>query len=152
LFAILALALSGFSVAAYMGRFVLPPAQAGFVELGGGFMNIVGWFCFLFCLRAIAEALKERDLMDDIKMLMVWLGIYIGCFVVMFLFSCLVSGLMVGSAMTTRNQESAGAGALVLGIVGCFFVIAMAIFGIVLFVRYVIILFRVRGAIGYKIG
>ncbi|HEV3145925.1 MAG TPA: hypothetical protein VGZ47_18715, partial [Gemmataceae bacterium] len=151
IWAILALVFSLLSAGAHFSRFVVGPTFGSQIGMSGGLLGIVAAFCFLICLRGIAVALKEHGLAEDIQMLIVWLGIFIGCFFVMFLVSVLISALAVGSAMRSRDPGSVSAGMGILGLLSCFFVFAMVIFGIVLLIRYVMILINVRSAIAYRI-
>ncbi|HLW65789.1 MAG TPA: hypothetical protein VKS79_10755 [Gemmataceae bacterium] len=151
-FAILALVFSLLSAAGYFGGIVIGHSRENFGQTGGGLFSIVAWFCFLFCLRAIAVALREDGIVEEIKMLMVWLGIFIGCCFVMGFFSCLLGGVLFAGAAGSRDPDSAAGGMAVLGLLSCFFFVVIAIFAVVLFVKYIIILFRVRSAVAYKVG
>jgi hypothetical protein len=152
-FAILALVFSLLSAGGYFGSFVLGGhSRENYGQTGGGLFSVIAWFCFLFCLRAIAVALREDGIVEEIKMLMVWLGIFIGCMFVLFLFSCLISGLFVAGAMASKNPDSATGGMAIVGLLSCFFMVVMVIFAFVLFFKYIMILFNVRRAIAYKVS
>jgi hypothetical protein len=152
IFAILALVFSLISAGGFFGSFVLGHTRENLGQSGGYLMSGIAWFCFLFCLRAIAQALREDGLVDQIRMLMVWLGIFIGSTFVVGLFSCLFAGLFAASAMSSRNPDSAIGGMAVMVLLSCFFMAVMVIFFIALLVKYIMILFNVRHAIAYKIA
>jgi hypothetical protein len=151
-FAILALVFSLLSAGGFFGGFVLGRSRENVGQSGGFLMLGIAWFCFLFCLRAIAQALREDGIVDQIRMLMVWLGIFIGSTFVVGLFSCLFAGLFAASAMASRNPESATGGMAVMVLLSCFFMAVMVILFIALLVKYIMILFNVRRAIAYKIS
>ena len=151
IFAILALVFSLISAGGFFGGFVLHTRE-NYGNSGGYLMSGIAWFCFLFCLRAIALALREDVIVEQIKMLMVWLGIFIGCWFVLFMFSCLLGSLIFAGSMASRNPESASGGMIAVGLLTCFFLLIMGGFFIVLVVKYIFILYNVRHAIAYKIG
>lgn len=117
----------------------------------GALLAIAGIIVFMLFLRAVALAVKARQVANGIKTWLITMAISTGVGILLMIVGFAIAGAAMFSALGGGggSPPSSGAaaglagGALLMGAVGCI----LGVMALALFIWYVIILFQVRGAI-----
>jgi hypothetical protein len=138
----------------------------------GSMLTVLGWLVIvlgyvpvsIFFLRAIALAMKRKQLARLLVMWLIWAGILIGVFIVLTIVMCGI-GLMVGAQMASVPGNymsgstasgnaafgSAVGGMAVLFYLACAMYLLFALAWLAMTVWYVVLVFQVRNAVDYRL-